>query len=557
MTSARCAALHLLKGAADEQGRPKGNCSEWYNVDQALVKPPSFVQESDLDVFRALKRHSRKSANYGGNNLFGATGAALLEAVFATGRIWAGRADNATVLPLQRAAQRTGRLIWRNAAAGLAPLVVTEPPASVVMPTEPLYYLDVDRGEIGRVEVAHPEVVLDVLRLPPLTENELPVVAAALAEVAPELPTTLPGQTGELEELAAPLEPVLRIDTLTTWGHARHRDYEVTYSPTPYDYALAWFRYGDAELLPGATPGIVSLPDGRAVRLKRDAAAENAALAALERAGLKPVRSQWLHPTESRREGRQMSGQLLGLASEAAWTRFFAEQVPALREAGWRIECPADFRHRVLAVTNWDAQLEEDGNGWFALSLGIEVDGRRLELAPLLHQLFRNESRWLDPKQLERIRNDESVIVFSETGDRIAIPAQRIKPLARTLVDLFDAPERGALRVSRFDAPRLAEALDENWQTRGLQPLEDWHCAHPQCAGHQGAAAAAGAGDRTAAVPARRAGVAAASACQRAGRHPRRRHGARQDGADARAPAGREATPDASTEPALVVLPTR
>ena len=215
----------------------------------------------------------------------------------------------------------------------------------------------------------------------------------------------------------------------------------------------------------------MSLPNGRAVRLKRDAAAENAALAALERAGLKPVRSQWLHQTESRRE----SGQMLGLAGEAAWARFFAEQVPALREAGWRIECPADFRHRVLAVTDWDAQLEEDGNGWFALSLGIEVDGRRLELAPLLHQLFRNESRWLDPKKLERIGNDESVIVFSEAGDRIAIPAQRIKPLARTLVDLFDAPDRGALRVSRFDAPRLAEALDENWQTRGLQPLEDWH----------------------------------------------------------------------------------
>ena len=245
------AALHLLKGAADEQGRPKGNCSEWYNVDQALVKPPSFVQESDLDVFRALKRHSRKSGDYGGNDLFGATGAALLEAVFATGRIWTGREDNATVLPLQRAAQRAGRLIWRNAAAGLAPLVMTEPPASVVMPTEPLYYLDVDRGEIGRVEVAHPEVVLDVLRLPPLTENELPLVAAALAEVAPELPATLPGQTGEIEELAAPLEPVLHIDTLTTWGHARHRDYETTYAPTPYDYALAWFRYGDAELLPG------------------------------------------------------------------------------------------------------------------------------------------------------------------------------------------------------------------------------------------------------------------------------------------------------------------
>lgn len=474
-TEADTVTLHLLKGPADEEGRPRGKCSDWYNVDQALVRPPSFVQESDLDVFRALKRHRRKSELYGDLSVYGATGAALLDAVLDTGRMWTGRddasADSHTLRPLRRAAQRPGRLIWRNVAAGLAPVVITEPAGTVVMPTEPLYYLDVEHGAIGRVAVAHPEVVADVLRLPPLTENELPVVAAALAEVAPELPATLPGQTGELEELVAPLEPVLRIDTLTTWGHTHHREYETAYAPTLYDYALASFRYGDAQLVPGATPGIVSLPDGRAVRVKRDSAAENAALAALDRAGLKPLRAQWLRPSEARRE----FGQMLGLASEAAWSGFFADQMPALREAGWRIECPADFRHRVLVVTDWDAELEEEANGWFALSLGIEVDGRRLELAPLLHQLFHREPRWLDPNKLERIGNDESVIVFSETGERIAIPAQRIKPLARTLVDLFDAPDGGALRVSRFDAPRLAEALDENWQTRGLQPLEEWH----------------------------------------------------------------------------------
>jgi len=465
------AVLHMLKGATDEQGRPKGRCSSWDNVDQALARPPLFVQESDLDVFRALLRHRRKHAYYGDTRLQGGSGAALLEAVLATGRTWAGHAHDETIRPLQRAAQRGGRLVWRNVAAGLAPAVATEPPAGIVLPTEPPYYLDVERSEIGPVGLEHAEVVLAVLQLPPLTENELPLVAGALADVAPDLPATLPGQTGELEEFSAPLEAVLHIATLTTWGHAKHREYEHTYASTCYDYALAAFRYGGIELLPGTTQGIVSLPDGRAVRLKRDSAAENAALAALERAGLKPVRPQWLHPSESRRE----PGQLLGLASEAAWSGFFADQVPALREAGWSIECPADFRHRVLAVSGWNAELEEDGNGWFSLSLGIEVDGRRLDLAPLLHQLFHREPRWLEPKKLERIPNDESVIVFGEAGDRIAIPAQRIKPLARTLVDLFDAPAPGALRVSRFDAPRLAEALEDNWQTRGMQPLDDWY----------------------------------------------------------------------------------
>ena len=49
------------------------------------------------------------------------------------------------------------------------------------------------------------------------------------------------------------------------------------------------------------------------------------------------------------------------------------------------------------------------------------------------------------------------------------MPASRIKPLAATLIDLFDGFSGGdTLRVSRFDAPRLAELTDTSrWQFKG------------------------------------------------------------------------------------------
>jgi SNF2 family DNA or RNA helicase len=89
--------------------------------------------------------------------------------------------------------------------------------------------------------------------------------------------------------------------------------------------------------------------------------------------------------------------------------------------------------------------------------------------------LFHRELRWLEAKNLEQILKDGRVIVFREAGDLIASRSQHIKTMARTLVDLFDAPAPGALRVSRFDEPRVAEVLEDNWQTRGMQPLDDWY----------------------------------------------------------------------------------
>ena len=251
------ARLLLLKGRPDENGRPQADCTPWGAIDQALAKPPSFADESDLDVLRAIKRHRRRGDHYGEIDLDGASGAALIEAVLASGRTWTGQGSDdiaaRRLAPLRRGAARPGRLVWRNLAAGLAPAIMTDPPCSMVLATDPPYCLDVPRGEIARADVASSAAVLEVLRLPPLSENELALVAAALAEVAPALPTCLPGRPEDLDELDAPLQPVLRLTTLATWGHARHRDYEPAHARSEYDCAIASFRYGAATVVPGTT----------------------------------------------------------------------------------------------------------------------------------------------------------------------------------------------------------------------------------------------------------------------------------------------------------------
>ena len=457
----------LIKSRVGPEGEPMASASVWSNYEQALLKPPSFVREEDLQVFRLLREASRRSGSYGRPELRGAEGLALLEAALATGRTYLELDDSGRITPLAAGAPRPGQLEWMPGEGGVKARVRVVPTAPLVICTEPLAYFDASRGEAGRVQMEGGAVLAEVLALPPLSPLELPVVASALAQVAPTLPSPRGASAAELPRLELPCQPVLSLQTLHCWSWRKHRGYPVDYNGQEYDVALPLFAYGEVRFEAGSTHDVATLDDGRAVRVKRDLQQETAAWRAFLAAGFQPVKPTWLMVSGARPES------IFGLESEAHWAHFFSLTAPALREAGWRIDCPKDFRHRVLVPTEWHVDIEEGEGGWFQVSLGVEVEGRRLDLAPMLHAVFRQDPRWLDRKKIDAIRDDARVMVELDDGERMALPAERIKPIARTLVDLFDTPS-ASLKVSRLDAPRLAEALGEGWQARGMASVEEW-----------------------------------------------------------------------------------
>jgi len=90
--------LRLLKAKlTDRAGRdstPGADSQPWFNFEQALLKPPSFVQDNDLPVFRTLRDAIRKRATsvFVPFELRGADGLAVLRAALDTGRCFV-RAD--------------------------------------------------------------------------------------------------------------------------------------------------------------------------------------------------------------------------------------------------------------------------------------------------------------------------------------------------------------------------------------------------------------------------------------------------------------------------------
>lgn len=472
--SARQQLFYILKWTPDKRqfgieirkGKYPESAEEWWKVDRALLTPPQFVNEEDLGILRLIWADRGQETRLRAFALGPAHGAEILQRMAASHRLYP---EDDLGLPLATGATRPASIGWQVDSMGFQhPYLKPEPSAELVIAVDPPWYVDLAEGETGPLEVAgNPDVVNRLFSLPPLSAKEAALVAEALSELAPDLP--LPGNDAgaRLRLVDAPLIPILQLETLHTHGHRAWRGYPQNFGGGEFDVARVIFRYGDADIRPDQRSEFVTLPEGETVRLKRRPEAEEKALAALAESGLQKIPSHTLHTFGSPPEG------IYGLADESRWLPFMQEGAQRLKEAGWQIEFPEDFRHHVIEVDSWDAELYESDNGWFNLDMGILVEGERLPLAPLLAELFRSDPRWLEAKELERIPDDEGIDLYTARGKRLRVPAGRLKPLAATLIDLFDGFTGGdVLRLSRFDAPRLAELSDvSRWQFRGQSDI--------------------------------------------------------------------------------------
>ena len=462
--------FYLLKWSADQRhfgieiakGKFPDSAEEWWNIERALVTPPQFVNEEDLAILRPLWADRLHETGLRAFGLGPRHGAETLQRLVESRRLYA---DNGEGLPLSEGAPRPADVGWRVDARGMQrPLLIAKPAAALIVPVQPPWYVDLASGEAGPLEVTgNPAVIARLFSLPPLSAKEAAVVAETLSELAPDLPKPAEDAAIRLRVVDVPLQPVLQLETLPTHGNRPWRGYAGSLTGDFFDVAKPLFRYADVEVRPDEPFEFVTLPEGETVHLKRRPDAENAALQALTAAGFERIPSHTLDTF-----GRPPEG-VFGLPSESAWTAFMRDDREVLRAAGWQIDYPDDFRHHLLEVDGWEADLVESDNGWFDLDMGVIVDGQRLALAPLLAALFRRDPRWLESSQIEAIPDDEPVELLTPLRQRVRVPASRIKPLAITLIDLFDGFSGGdTLRVSRFDAPRLSELTDTSrWQFKG------------------------------------------------------------------------------------------
>ncbi|MGI4951907.1 MAG: SNF2-related protein [Janthinobacterium lividum] len=156
------------------------------------------------------------------------------------------------------------------------------------------------------------------------------------------------------------------------------------------------------------------------------------------------------------------------------WQAFMNQRMPTLIAMGWRNLIEKEFGPRVVqSVGEYDVRITDvvpmDGQpgsdaGDFALDFGIEIDGTRMPLLPILVRL-------LDRGGMEAALVVEGELITSlDDGRILKLPAERIRRLLTVMADLIDAARRtvdGGMVLKAAEASSvldLEDLLPTRWE---------------------------------------------------------------------------------------------
>ncbi|QYK14739.1 DEAD/DEAH box helicase [Shewanella rhizosphaerae] len=113
---------------------------------------------------------------------------------------------------------------------------------------------------------------------------------------------------------------------------------------------------------------------------------------------------------------------------------------------GWQIELVAKQRFVQVAANAWYGEVNSADKDWFELSLGVEVEGKRVNLLPLLVNLIRQGKLSRDFNQVTSgdqsdangsAAQPQEVALELESGAILTLPAARIQRILAVLDELF------------------------------------------------------------------------------------------------------------------------
>ncbi len=405
----------------------------------ARGRPPRFLLDLDRQLLTELSKLQPDRLER--RRLQGRSGERLLQRLLESGRCYRGQAEAA----LQPGDSRDCSMQWRIDQQGVQhPLFEGIPPATFLFQLEGLWYIDSGTGECGRVRYALPRELLN--RLFALSDGiaaeDVPDFNRMLNECFPDSALPLPKGLPILEQKAVRPVPCLRLTTRSSATSAATKTFDLLL--LRFDYNGLCFS-GDQ---------LSQRFDGeQVVRVQRNREQEQACVTRLRSAGLEQA-LPWSGDIED--EAFHFP------AGADAWIDFQLGMLPRLKKEGWRIAFDADFRHRLAQVESWHGRLEPQArHEWFDVTLGIQVDGERINLLPVLVAWLRSAS----PALRRNWTAERPLIVPLEDGRRVAIPSSRVQHILDTLFELLQEgalDDAGRLPLSHIRLARLAELVEED-----------------------------------------------------------------------------------------------
>ncbi len=421
---------------------------------------PSYVGLDDQVIGRMLGGGNAQSRRLSSR----ADAQALIHAL-ETGRChW----RNASSPPLRLGATpRKGGFVWRFDSEGQQHLVCEldggNSETIIVALGEP-WYVDMANAEVGRVETGVDAALAGhLVSAPAIPAAAASIVRQRLMPSAERLP--LPEPLKKRERLETKPVPVLVLHCPSLIVHRgtgwRREEQEVDcpLARVAFDYAGAEIGWQDGR------PEINHVQDNRLLVLQRDTVAEVQAIERLNTLGLQP-----LGPTGLGRFAPEQLRQDFTFEEDddddvsVRWVEFNHIDVPKLKKEGWRVVYDENYPFHVIdQPPAWDIDLNDSGIDWFELDVGIEIDGERFKLLPVLLDLFQRSPDDMTPTALAAY-GEEPVYGSLPDGRLLPIPAARLKAMLEALYEQFamgKVDAKGRLRLAPSEASRLS-VIDRN-----------------------------------------------------------------------------------------------
>ncbi len=458
--------LRPLKSRVRKDGSFTGAFEEWSNFQNALRSPPAFVSPEDQQAIKLLLMGTPSKYT---TSLLLPLSPMFCEEVIKTLSETRRLYFEDVSIPLTYVSEIPATLKWDVIRTGeqIPTLHQDEHPLETFAVGDILFGIDTYTHVVGPIRSSdYTKLLNKIIKAPPLNAVEAKQLRELLSTVEDQLSLPLEDPLEKIRNIKANLEPIATFST----GPA-HIKYGYSWQGDIYtrtiDYVHFEFRYDEIAFEIDDKYEIAHDADKNPFRVKRDLDKELALTNAIDLSSL-----GYFDLALFEFEGFGKDQVIMGLQDEQDWEPFVQDELPKLSAAGWKINIDPSFRHYKAPVSQWYLDITPSEDGWLDVELGIDVQGKRLDLKQLLLELFSRDRRWLDPNGLSRVNDDETIVLRPKEGAQIAVAASRLKPIVGTLVDLFSRKGSPALRLSRFDATRAKELASHfDLDEKGLESV--------------------------------------------------------------------------------------
>ncbi len=329
-----------------------------------------------------------------------------------------------------------GSLLVSNLRSNEFLIIYTIPPFCVDMKENTLYPIETEYNA---------EALAHLLKSPIFSEEEIAKVTEGVLQVLPDAEFPIP-ESFEIEEINPEPKPNLYLYAQQDDKQKMHLmelhffydDYEIKSHPPKQNETLFF--------------------DHKRIRVIRDSETERLYREAIESFGF---------IFDARLSAYMSDANPHKQASIDRWRDFMHNGIPKLREEGWEIEIDETFNFNFEYMDSISVETtgESEHNPWFELSFTVDIGGSSVALLPIVASLI-EEFDTVDeiPAKLN---------LELEEGRYLHVDSEEIRPILRTIFELFDKKKGDSLIIKPYDAHLLDLDEHSNIVWKGTKELQE------------------------------------------------------------------------------------